>query len=112
MAIGRWAATVPALTVPAAISTSCVATATSPPGSMESIGSPMASASADSDGPKTVGDVAEAPDVELRRVAAEAHQLEQHLGRVARRHVGELVDLQQIEAALPSTAARAGALPR
>ncbi len=52
VADGRCAATVPAFTVPAAISTSWVATEISPPPSTASIGNPMASASTDSDGPK------------------------------------------------------------
>ncbi len=47
-----------------------------------------------------VGEVAEAAGVEGGGVAAEGHQVEEQLGGVARRHVGELVDQQAVETTL------------
>ena len=96
----RCAATVPASIVPAAMRVVVVATATSPSAVTSSSGTDRASATSRSDGPKLSRRCAAPADVGRRRRAAVPHDVEQQLRGVARRHVGELLDRDAIDAAL------------
>ena len=77
--------------------------ATSPLASTSSSGRPSASASSRSDGPKLVRPCDRRPLVEGGGRLAEAHDLEQQVGRGAPRQVGELVDGQPVEPPLDAT---------
>ena len=87
--------------VPAAISIGCGRVATSPLG-LDRVErqrrAPRPAAAGD--GPKLVRPWASRRLVELAGLLAEAHDVEQQLGRVALREVGELVDGQAVEPAL------------
>ncbi len=97
----RWAATVPASMVPAAISTVVRRRwppRRSPPPSRAAARAPRPPAAAT--GRSSAPPWDQRAVVERGGVGAEAHQVEQQLGRVALRQVGELVDPELVEPAL------------